>query len=80
MQDVALARPVQVLLPGVDVAVYPVIGDPPLAGTDHATVAVPLPALAVATGADGLVAGTRSVACAPGPGVSLALDAVTVTV
>src|SRR5450432_1926606 len=39
---------VPVKLPGVDVAVYPVIGDPPSeAGAVNDTVACPLPAVAV---------------------------------
>jgi hypothetical protein len=52
---------------------------PPLAGTDQVTVALASPAVAVATGALGLVAGVRPDTVAAALAVSFAFDAVTLT-
>ena len=56
---IGLAAPVAVLLPGLEVTVYPVIAEPPLlAGAVNVTVAWAFPAVAVPiVGAPGTVEG-----------------------
>jgi hypothetical protein len=79
---IGLVEPVPVKPPGLEVAVYPVIAEPPLlAGAVNVTVACAFPAVAVPiVGAPGTVDGvTEFDAELAGP-VPLALVAVTVNV
>ena len=74
--------PLAVMLPGLEVTVYPVMADPPLlAGAANATLACALPAVAVPmTGAPGTPVGVTLFDAAEAGLVPIPLVAVTVKV
>jgi hypothetical protein len=79
---IGLVEPVPVILPGVEVAVYPVIADPPLlAGAVNVTIACALPAVAIPiVGVPGTVEGVTEFEAALAGLFPLAFVAITVKV
>jgi hypothetical protein len=78
---IGLAEPFTLILPGVEVTVYPVIADPPFAGAVNATEACAFPAVAVPiVGDPGTVEGVTEFEAELGKLLPVAFIAITVNV